>query len=57
VQGIVSITVGLETEVLTAGDAVTIPAGSIHAMKNAGKEDAQYVVVGISKGEGGKTVV
>ena len=57
VHGIVSITVGQETEFLTAGDAVTIPAGSIHTMKNTGKEDAQYVVVGISKGEGGKTVV
>jgi mannose-6-phosphate isomerase-like protein (cupin superfamily) len=57
VQGIVSITVGLETEVLTAGDVVTIPVGSAHTMKNTGKEDAQYVVVGISKGQGGKTVV
>ena len=57
VQGMVTITVGQETETLTAGDAVAIPAGSIHTMKNTGKENVEYVVVGISTGEGGKTIV
>ena len=40
-----------------AGDAVVIPVGGVHEMENIGKEDVEYVVVGVSKGERGKTVV
>lgn len=57
VRGMAKITVGQKTETLSAGDAVVIPAGSIHTMKNIGQNDVEYVVVGISTGERGKTIV
>jgi mannose-6-phosphate isomerase-like protein (cupin superfamily) len=57
VRGMAKITVGQETETLSAGDAVVIPAGSIHTMKNSGQDNVEYLVVGISTGEGGKTIV
>jgi mannose-1-phosphate guanylyltransferase/mannose-6-phosphate isomerase len=57
VRGMAKITVEQETETISAGDAVVIPAGSIHTMKNSGRDNVEYVVVGISTGEGGKTIV
>lgn len=43
--------------ILEKGDAVLIPLKKIHKMTNTGKEDVLYVVVGISHGQGGKTIV
>lgn len=57
IQGKARIAVAEETEMLTPGDVVVIPARSIHQMENIGQEDVEYLVVGISTGEGGKTVV
>jgi mannose-6-phosphate isomerase-like protein (cupin superfamily) len=39
------------------GEAVVIPPGIVHEMKNAGGEDLEYLAVGISQGKGGKTVL
>lgn len=57
IRGRASITVEQETEALCAADAVVIPVGRVHTMKNIGQNDVEYVVVEISTWEGGKTVV
>lgn len=57
VQGTAKITIEQETEVLFAGDAVVIPIGHVHTMQNIGPDNVQYVVVGISTGDNGKTVI
>jgi len=57
VHGTAEITIEQEMEAVCPGDAVVIPAGSIHTMKNIGQDNVEYVVIGISKGEGGQTVV
>lgn len=44
-------------EVVSPGDAVVIPAGRIHTIKKIGQDNVEYVVVGLSTGEGDKTVV
>ena len=36
---------------------VLIPLGQIHEMKNIGPEEVEYIVIGISQGKGGKTVL
>jgi len=46
-----------EEEELGAGDGVLVPVRSVHSMLNVGEEDVVYLVVGVSAGEGGKTVV
>jgi len=38
-------------------EVVVIPIGRTHEMKNIGEEEVQYIVIGISQGKGGKTVV
>jgi mannose-6-phosphate isomerase-like protein (cupin superfamily) len=40
-----------------AEEAVAIPPGRVHEMKNVGQEEVQYIVIGISQGRGGKTVL
>jgi mannose-6-phosphate isomerase-like protein (cupin superfamily) len=42
---------------LRPGDAVRIDPREVHRMANPGLQDVQYVVVGISSGAGGRTVV
>ena len=42
---------------LGSGDAVVIEEKEIHSMTNLLETDAEYVVVGISRGRGGKTIV
>jgi mannose-6-phosphate isomerase-like protein (cupin superfamily) len=38
-------------------EVVVIPVGQVHEMKNIGDEEVEYLVIGISQGKGGKTVV
>ena len=57
VHGVTKITVGTETVVLRRGDAIVIDAAEVHRMWNHGDQDAEYVVVGITAGTGGRTVV
>jgi len=57
VQGTARLAVGNETVVLRRGDAILIDLREVHQMWNDTEEDVEYVVVGITKGTGGKTVV
>lgn len=41
---------------LGPGEAAVIPPLEIHQMKNVAGEDLEYLAVGISQGQGGKTV-
>jgi mannose-6-phosphate isomerase-like protein (cupin superfamily) len=57
IKGRARITVDEQEEEMEAGDAVVIPFGCVHEMKNIGQESVEYVVVGVSQGTRGKTVV
>lgn len=56
-KGKAEIKVGNEKEVIEKGDTVVIPIRKVHEMENIGNENIEYLVVGISLGKGGKTVV
>jgi mannose-6-phosphate isomerase-like protein (cupin superfamily) len=56
-KGGARITVDTQETELAQGDVVVIPAGGVHEMENIGTENVEYVVVGISEGRGGTTVV
>jgi mannose-6-phosphate isomerase-like protein (cupin superfamily) len=56
-QGEAHLTAGTQAVVLRRGDAVRIDPREVHRMSNPGAEDVEYVVVGISSGVGGRTVV
>lgn len=49
--------IGTERVVLRCGDAVRIDPHEMHVMSNPGTEDVEYIVVGVSSGLGGRTVV
>ncbi len=38
-------------------EMVFLPMGRVHEMKNIGDEEVEYIVIGISLGQGGKTIV
>jgi mannose-6-phosphate isomerase-like protein (cupin superfamily) len=57
VQGVARLVVDGQTAVLRAGDAVLIDAREVHQMGNDGEEDVEYIAVGITRGEGGRTIV
>ena len=57
VKGSAEIIVDHESDTLHRGDAVEIQPGSTHIMKNSGSEDVEYIALGISRGEGGRTVL
>ena len=46
-----------EEEEIGKGDAVVVPIGKVHTMKNISNEDVNYIALGISLGKNGKTVV
>ena len=56
IRGFAKITVGKTEAKIGPGDAVVIPVGAIHMMENTGKENVEYIALGVSKGEGGSTV-
>jgi mannose-6-phosphate isomerase-like protein (cupin superfamily) len=56
-EGSARMTVDGRAVELGPGDAILVDAGEVHVMHNAGQIDVQYVVVGISSGRGGRTVV
>jgi len=39
------------------GEMVFLPTGRVHEMENIGDEEVEYIVIGISFGRGGKTIV
>jgi mannose-6-phosphate isomerase-like protein (cupin superfamily) len=48
----------VQTEVfeLQKGDAVVVEMGEVHTMKNPTEFDVEYIVVGITRDQGGKTI-
>jgi mannose-1-phosphate guanylyltransferase / mannose-6-phosphate isomerase len=56
-SGAVTIEIDGEKELMHEGDTVFVPFRAIHTMKNIGRTEACYVVIGVSRGKGGKTVV
>lgn len=56
-SGQVEININGQTHDLATGDAITIAPREVHMMTNVTEQDVDYIVVGISTGEGGQTVV
>jgi len=56
-QGEAHLQVGADRVVMRRGDAVRIDAREVHTMSNPGSDAVEYLVVGISAGAGGRTVV
>ena len=57
IQGTARIVVAAETATLHPGDAVRIDPREVHRMENLGDQDVEYLAVGISSQQGGRTVV
>lgn len=57
IKGKVIMTVGNEKKILKVNEIVMVPAKSDHEMRNIGKTDALYYVIGLSSGMGGKTII
>ncbi len=57
VNGTVDVRVDDEYDVLSAGDTLIVPPRAVHTMQNTSDDTVEYLVVGISQGFSGKTVV
>ena len=57
VTGHARILVDDEEAEISEGDAVVIPAGRVHTMKNLGQGNVQFISLGIAPGKRGRTVV
>ena len=57
INGNVEMIVDGKGELLGPGDAILIQPGEVHVMKNLSEHEVDYMVVGISKEENGKTIV
>ena len=57
VRGEAEITVAAETVRLCRGDAVVIDPREVHEMRNTGSEEVEYLAIGITSEDGGRTVV
>lgn len=55
-SGEVETTIDGESDKLYKGDLVIIPAQAVHQMKNLGRNEAEYVAMGISNTGTGKTI-
>ena len=55
-NGKVKIIVDNEEDYLEKGDAVLIPVKAVHQMINKSQEDIDYIALGISTNDSGKTV-
>jgi mannose-6-phosphate isomerase-like protein (cupin superfamily) len=56
-RGNAKIAVDEEEATLGEGDTVVVPVGSLHRMENIGTEDVEFIVIAVSKGTDGRTVV
>ncbi|MDY6988291.1 MAG: cupin domain-containing protein [Thermodesulfobacteriota bacterium] len=56
IHGSAKMTVGKEEAKIGPGDVVVIPVGTVHKMENMGKQDVEYLAMGVSQGKNGKTV-
>ena len=57
VRGTAEMRVDGEAHRLDAGDMLVVSPGEQHDMENVGDDDVEYVVIGVSLGKGGKTIV
>jgi mannose-6-phosphate isomerase-like protein (cupin superfamily) len=57
VQGEVTMICGSESRLLRAGDLMLVSPGEEHEMRNESEFPAEYIVFGVSKDQGGKTIV
>jgi mannose-6-phosphate isomerase-like protein (cupin superfamily) len=57
ISGQAEMIVGEEKIEMLKGDALVVPKKTNHLMKNIGKTDLEYIVVGVSLGKNGKTIV
>lgn len=57
VSGKVMMRVDKEEEKMNKGDFVLVPMNSIHKMTNISEADVEYIVIGVTRELGGKTVV
>jgi mannose-6-phosphate isomerase-like protein (cupin superfamily) len=57
VRGRAKITVDDEVSEISEGDAVVIPATSVHSMENPGQDNVDFISLGIAPGKRGKTIV
>jgi mannose-6-phosphate isomerase-like protein (cupin superfamily) len=55
-NGKTKVKVGEKEAELERGDAVITPIKTVHEMANISTEDVYYIALGISKGEGGRSV-
>jgi mannose-6-phosphate isomerase-like protein (cupin superfamily) len=56
-RGRVRVVVDERTDELNAGDAIFVAPHEVHKMTNLTQDAADYIVMGISQGKGGQTVV
>ena len=56
-KGKAMIRIGEATAEIKSQEAVVIPPREVHEMKNTGEEDLEYLAMGISLGQGGRTVL
>lgn len=56
-SGKAKISINDEEAVLKKGDTVIIPAKKIHKMENICQGEVEYLAIGITQKEGGKTIV
>ncbi|MBI2599631.1 cupin domain-containing protein [Candidatus Daviesbacteria bacterium] len=56
-NGQVKMNVDQEGKVLGKGDAVIVPPNKVHQMRNLTNEDVEYICIGITTEQNGKTIV
>ena len=57
VSGTVEMRVDGKPHQLNAGDMLVVSPGERHDMENTSDSDVEYIVIGVSLGQGGKTIV
>ncbi len=45
-----------QLELLDPGDTLIVPSHVVHTMKNIGARDVYYIVIGVARGDSGKTI-
>jgi len=56
-KGCVQMTCAAKKTTMEVGDTIIVDVREPHQMFNPGSEDAEYLVFGISSGQGGRTIV
>lgn len=56
-NGTVTITIDKEKNTLSKGDAVVVSPRAVHRMTNNSNKEVHYIVIGITSGKEGQTIV